>query len=330
MNKFPIADVVIDLRYGDCGKGKVTYCLTKDSDYDYVVRWQGGPNAGHTIYHKGKKLVTHSWPVGVFHNITSVIGGGCVLNERGFFEEGDYLVKAGVKEAYENIKIAYNTHIITDDHITEDSKDVRIGSCRKGVGPAYTSKFARTGKRAEDIASLKEFLVDTTDILNKPDNIILFEGAQGHELDINFGDYPYVTCSSPTIGGIFSTGVPPQSIRHVFGLAKIYDTYVGAKDFEPNDSIFDTIREAGGEYGATTGRPRQCNWLNWNALLKAQKANGVTEMIINKIDVMEEVGVYKLIVNNEELEFNNIIEMQQWIKDHNSVKVTFSSSKVTI
>ena len=123
---------------------------------------------------------------------------------------------------------------------------------------------------------------------------MLFEGAQGFGLDVDWGDYPYVTSSHCTAASALLNGVPPQAVRNVFGVAKLYETYVGAKNFEPKDPIFDDIRTVGEEFGATTGRPRQCNWMNWNLVEKAIKINGVSRLIVNKVDVLEKVGKWSL------------------------------------
>jgi adenylosuccinate synthase len=144
---------------------------------------------------------------------------------------------------------------------------------------------------------------------------VLFEGAQGFELDVDWGDYPYVTSSHCTVGGAVLNGVPPQKIRNVYGIAKAYRTYVGAKHFEGDSEYFEMIRKEGGEFGATTGRPRQINWLDVQDLVKAANINGVSHLIINKIDVLEKVGVFKLIDQGREYTFDNVQSMMDHIDD---------------
>lgn len=305
------ADVILDMQQGDCGKGKISNHLAKGGIYTHVVRFNGSNNAGHTIFHNDKKIVTHSIPAGVIHGIKSIIGPGCVLNVNHFFRELEELEACGVK-TQGSVFIAGNTHIITENHIIEDSKEMRIGTTRRGNGPAYRDKYDRKGTRAQDVPELKPYLIDVyEEFYGKHECKILFEGAQGFYLDIDWGDYPYVTSSHCTIGSAIMNGVPPQKIRNIWGAAKIYETYVGAKEFEPEDPVFQKIRELGGEFGATTGRPRQCNWLNLNNLQKAIQINGVTDLVISKMDVLAHVGVWSLYHNNVKKNFfseNEIIE----------------------
>lgn len=320
------ADVIVDLQQGDSGKGKVANYLAENGDYTHVVRYNGGNNAGHTIYLEGKKIVTHSIPVGVMHGITSIIGPGCVLNVQHFFNEVEDLESHGV-DASKFVKIAKNVHIITDDHLSEDGKDEKIGTTRRGNGPAYRDKYSRSGLRAEGVKELKNFLIDMYDELHlSAGSKILFEGAQGFYLDIDWGDYPYVTSSHCTVGSAVMNGVPPQKIRRVYGVAKVYETYVGKKRFEPEDSIFSRIREVGSEYGATTGRPRQCNWLNINNLAKAINVNGVTDLVINKVDVLREVEAWNVISGGGVIKLKNEDEMFEIIRSQVSCERLYWSS----
>ena len=252
-----IADVVLGLQHGDEAKGKVSYNLAREDEYTHVVRFNGGANAGHTIYHNGEKCITHHIPAGVFFNKKSLIGPGCVVNIKSLMHEIAELEYKGIN-VLDNLQIAYNAHVVTDEHLREDSKDTRIGTTKRGIGQCYTDKFARVGIRAEDLDEpfIKSFLVDPITELNASNVVALFEGAQGFCLDVDHGDYPYVTSSNTGIGAVLNTGVPPQAIKKVFGVAKIYETYVGAKQFEPEDTFWETVREVGEEYGATTGRPR--------------------------------------------------------------------------
>jgi adenylosuccinate synthase len=286
-SRIEFADVIVDLQAGDTGKGKVAHYLLSKNNYDYVVRYNGGNNAGHTIYHNGIKVVTHSIPCGVMYNIKSLIGLGCVLNVKALFEEISYLEGLGFN-VKENLLIDERVHIISSSHIDEDISNNSIGTTGKGIGPAYRDKYFRKGTRAKDIPELKEFLFDSYNLSGK----ILFEGAQGFELDIDWGDYPYVTSSHCTIGSAILNGVPPQSIRKVYGTAKAYRTYVGNKEFQGKDPIFDKIAEIGNEYGSTTGRKRQVAYIDVDSLVKACNINGVTDLIINKLDVLEEVSEF--------------------------------------
>lgn len=288
------ADVIVDLAYGDSGKGKVTHALSANSDYTHCIRYNGSNNAGHTIYHQGKKIVTHSIPTGVVHGIKSIIGPGCVMNVKQFFDELKELQDAGV-DTDGLVYVAKNVHIITEDHLQEDRRDVTIGTTKRGNGPAYRDKYNRKGIRAEQVAELKPYLIDLYEELHSSNQKcrILFEGAQGFGLDVDWGDYPYVTSSTCTVGAAVANGVPPNKIRNVWGITKVYETYVGGKKFEPDDDIFKQIRELGSEYGATTGRPRQCNWLNSALLRKAASINGVNHIVFNKADILRKVGEWK-------------------------------------
>ena len=328
-----IADVVVDLAYGDCGKGKVANYLCEKGDYTHVIRYNGGQNAGHTIYHNGQKIVTHHIPCGVLHGVRSIIGPGCVVYPDQFFAEISELEGAGISTR-RFVRIASNAHVITRDHIREDGKDISIGTTKRGNGPAYRDKYGRTGKRAEEIPALKDFIVDIYEELhnNQKPVRVLFEGAQGFGLDIDWGDYPFVTSSHCTVGSAILNGVPPQAIREIWGVTKAYETYVGAKEFEPDDPIFERIREFGEEYGATTGRPRQCNWLNWDLLEKAININGVTNLVVNKVDVLKKVGEQKIIRGGTEYGFTSVESMENYIRGNlkRGVSVSFSSSKETI
>ncbi len=310
------ADVIVDLQQGDCGKGVVSNELIKQHNYSHVVRYNGSNNAGHSFYVNDKKVVTHSIPAGVLHGVKSIIGPGCVLNVDHFFEEVKQLEDLGIDSSL--IKIAKNTHIITRDHLLEDELDNKIGTTKRGNGPAYRDKYDRKGVRASEIRELRSYLIDIYEEFFNKDNTcsILFEGAQGFYLDIDWGDYPYVTSSHCTVGSAVMNGVPPNKIRKIYGVAKIYETYVGSKKFEPNDPIFDKIREIGNEFGSTTGRPRQCNWLNLDNLIKAIRINGVTDLVIRKVDILSELNVFKLIHNNKEINLTSEQNMKEYISGH--------------
>jgi len=283
------ADIIVDLQYGDSGKGKVAHHLLKDGDYTHCIRYNGGCNAGHTIYHEGKKFVTHHIPAGVFFGVKSIIGPGCVVNLEQFFKELKELEEGGI-EVSDKVFIANNAHIITDEHLAEDSYDTAIGTTKRGNGPAYRDKYGRQGVRAEEVPELSAYVVDMYRELHWTTGaVVLCEGAQGFGLDIDWGDYPYVTSSHCTAAGALLNGIPPTAVRRVWGVAKAYETYVGAKKFQPKSQTFSLLQKIGNEYGATTGRPRQCNWMNVSLLRQALDINGVTDLVINKVDILQEV-----------------------------------------
>lgn len=324
------ADVVVDLAYGDSGKGKVTHQLCKRGNYTHVVRYNGGNNAGHTIYHEGKKFITHSIPSGVFYGIRSIIGPGCVLNIDHFFQEMEELENGGIR-CQGLVFVARNAHIITDEHIMEDRQDNVIGTTKRGVGQAYRDKYWRKGLRAEQVEKLKPYLIDMYEEFFKPDQIvrILFEGAQGFGLDIDWGDYPYVTSSGCTVAAAIGNGVPAKRIRNIWGVAKAYETYVGLKNFEPDEEVFKKIREKGMEYGATTGRPRQCNWINTKNLFKAIDINGVNKLVFNKVDILRDIKEWKIYDESGTIvEFKNEEQMKEWFlkKLPRSTEVYWSDS----
>jgi len=330
-----IVDVIVGVQYGDEGKGKVTHHLLKDGDYTHCVRYNGGCNAGHTIYHNGEKFVTHHIPAGVFFGVKSIIGPGCVVNIHRFFAEIKMLKEAGIDVA-NKIYIAKNAHTIRDEHVVRDSKESKLGTTKTGNGPCYGAKYSRLGSRAEDYPLLHDYLIDMYEefYFHNPDATVLCEGAQGFGLDIDWGDYPYVTSSHCTTAGALLNGFPPQSIRKVYGVAKAYETYVGSKNFQPENPIFETLQEAGEEYGATTGRKRQCDWMSLHDLEKAVQLNGVTDLIINKIDILQEVNSWKVYVDRGKyslFSFQNKEEFCDYIEYYfKNVNITFSDNPHTI
>jgi adenylosuccinate synthase len=311
-----IADVVVDLQYGDCGKGKIAHALCRTNDYTHVIRYNGGCNAGHTIYHEGVKFVTHHIPCGVFFGIKSVIGPGCVVHVDTFLEEIDQLEKAGIP-AKSLVKVSNNAHLITDFHQAQDSKDTEIGTTKRGNGPAYRDKYARRGIRAIEDPRLTDYLINLYLELYENEEFddieVLFEGAQGFGLDIDWGDYPYVTSSHCTVGSALLNGVPAKAIRDVWGVAKIYETYVGAKDFEGPYEEFDLIRELGEEYGATTGRSRQINWLDFDLLKMASRMNGTNKIVFNKMDILDKVEKWCAYDGPHILNFDSRNDMEFWL-----------------
>jgi adenylosuccinate synthase len=246
------------------------------------------------------------------YGLKSIIGPGCVVNPEKLFNEIKELEDAGI-DVTSNLFIDKRVHIITDKHFEEDGGDTKIGTTKQGIGPVYRDKYGRVGLRAENCPEISNFIMDIYDLHIYDENRILFEGAQGFELDIDWGDYPYVTSSHCTVGSAILNGIPPQRIRNIYGIAKAYCTYVGAKEFEIPSEIFDKIREIGNEYGSTTGRKRQIGWINLDILIKAININGVTDLIINKLDVLEEVGVFKIKMGGEELTFNDSMEFKCFI-----------------
>jgi len=309
-----IADIIVDLQYGDCGKGKVTHALCRRGDYTHVIRYNGGCNAGHTIYHNKRKFVTHHIPAGVFFGLKSIIGSGCVVCPEQFFKEIEELEEGGINTKG-LIFIAENAHVITKEHLEEDGEDTTIGTTKRGNGPAYRDKYDRKGLRAKEVPELRPYLIDMYEELHlkHPKAKILFEGAQGFGLDIDWGDYPYVTSSNCISAAACMNGVPPQAVRHVWGVAKAYETYVGTKQFQPTGDIFNKIQEVGEEFGATTGRKRQVNWMDLNFLKKAIHINGVTHLVINKMDVLKKIEKWALIKNGYKMNFDSEDDFRDFI-----------------
>lgn len=310
------ADIVVDLQYGDSGKGKVTHFLAKSGEYTHVLRYNGGANAGHTIFHNGQKFITQQIPAGVFFGVRSVIGSGCVVNPEQFFKEIDMLEKGGI-DTKGKIFIAENAHVITLAHREEDKKGGgAIGTTGSGNGPAYRDKYGRTGVRAADVSELKPYLINLYDEwYGGTDVRVLAEGAQGFGLDIDWGDYPYVTSSHCTTAGALLNGLPPQSVEKVWGVAKIYETYVGSKKFQPDDAIFNKIGDIGEEFGAVTGRRRQTNWINMQTLERAIRMNGVTHLVFSKVDVLRAAGVWAAYDAGKEIRFESEKEMKDFITE---------------
>ena len=366
--------VVLGLQWGDEGKGKAIDYLAHD--FDVVVRYQGGHNAGHTIYYKNKKVILHLLPSGIFSPQTiSVIGHGVIVNPIQLVTELENAEKLGVElenfvvSSYAPLILPYHQHL---DIIFEESRYLKIGTTKRGVGPAYEDL---TGRRALFLADLfdkdkfykkvspineyynkliqayggeeisvdsyideyieaggflKRFTKNTVyllNIFNQYGKKILFEGAQGTLLDINFGTYPYVTSSNPTVGGIFiGTGLPHRSLDKVIGISKAYTTRVGGGPF-PSELFgeeADFLREKGKEYGSTTGRPRRVGWLDLVALKYAVMVNGVDGVFLTKLDVLDELDEIKVIIGYEiNGEKNEIFEPH--IDYLNSVKTVLKS-----
>ena len=333
-----MVDVILGLQWGDEGKGKIVDFFAKD--YDLVARFQGGPNAGHTLYVNDKKVVLHQIPSGVFREgIINLIGNGVVLDPITLKRECDTVASFGI-DLKKSLFISERAHLILPTHRALDKAaelskgNQKIGSTLKGIGPTYMDKTGRNGLRVgdlldknfttayiklrlkhqrlldnynfqEDITAWEEEFFEALEFL-KQLNIVngeyfinnkikagkknLAEGAQGSMLDIDFGTFPYVTSSSTISAGVCSgLGVAPQRIRDVIGITKAYCTRVGGGPFptELENEIGEELRKTGNEFGATTGRPRRCGWIDLVALNFACMINGVTKIVMTKADVLD-------------------------------------------
>lgn len=334
--------VIIGAQWGDEGKGKIVDYLTEKCDY--VVRFQGGCNAGHTVVVDNEKYILHLIPSGILHKGKKCfIGNGVVLDPAALLKEIDMLASKGI-DVDGNLHIAKHCHLIMPYHKAIEEhleKSRKIGTTKKGIGPCYTDKVARNGIRMADLLypeifrdkikanleiinfllknlygaeildeeqifnryityaeKLKKYIVDVDVLINTAIDSgmnILFEGAQGTLLDIDHGTYPYVTSSNTVAGGACTgAGVSPKKIDSIIGIVKAYTTRVGEGPFptEIKDSIGEMIRKRGGEYGATTGRPRRCGWLDIVGLRHAVRINGFTGIAITKLDILD--GIEKL------------------------------------
>lgn len=332
-------DLLLGLQWGDEGKGKIVDVLT--SKYNIIARFQGGPNAGHTLVFNGKKHVLHTIPSGIFHeNAVNLVGNGVVIDPVIFKKELEKLDAQNV-DYKSTLLISRKAHIILPTHrlldaASEASKGKeKIGSTLKGIGPTYMDKTGRNGLRVGDLelpnwkekyknlaqkhealisfhnvaieydlkALENEFfeaveLLKSLTVIDSEEYIfqaqqsgktILAEGAQGSLLDIDFGTYPFVTSSNTTAAGACTgLGVAPNKIKDVFGIFKAYTTRVGSGPFptELFDKDGETMAKVGQEFGATTGRPRRCGWLDLVALKYACQVNGVTQLMMMKADVL--------------------------------------------
>jgi adenylosuccinate synthase len=328
--------LILGLQWGDEGKGKIVDLLA--GDYDYIVRFNGGDNAGHTVMKGGEEFKLHIIPSGVFYpEKHKVIGNGTVVNLDTLIKEMEEAEGRGYH--MKNLVLSSNAHIILPWHSLMDGgldRSGRIGTTKKGIGPAYSDKASRTfalracdlllpeaelKKKISQIAEykrtlfealdlpdfdepaiaadmvskakrLKPHIADTQFILNralKGGKSMLLEGAQGALLDIDHGTFPYVTSSNTTSGaGCTGTGVPPSKINRVIGIAKAYTTRVGEGPFptELTDDVGNRIRQAGREFGTTTGRPRRCGWLDLVILRYTCMINGVSDIAFTKMDVL--------------------------------------------
>lgn len=333
-----MVDVLLGLQWGDEGKGKIADFLTPK--YEVVARFQGGPNAGHSLEINGKRHVLNTLPSGIFHeNCINIVGNGVVIDPVRFMEEIDRTVEAG-GFVQQNLRISHKAHLILPTHKILDAAseaakgNAKIGSTLRGIGPTYRDKIGRNGLRAGEIFSpefktkyneskkrslaliahynFEDFDLDELEreffqavdrmrsfkfvnseyLINdyiSQDKKILAEGAQGSMLDIDFGSYPYVTSSNTTAGGVCTgLGIAPRHVNDVIGIFKAYCTRVGGGPF-PTELLNETgqeLRDKGHEYGATTGRPRRCGWIDLVALKYAIMLSGVNKLCMMKGDVL--------------------------------------------
>ncbi len=338
--------VLVGAQWGDEGKGKVIDILTED--VQYVVRYQGGNNAGHTVVIGEEKYVLHLIPSGILHEKkVCIIGHGVVIDPNALIEEIALLKSKGIS-VDNRLKISDRAHVIFPyhcklDELREVKKKGRIGTTKKGIGPCYADKVARIGIRMADLydekyfkdrlkhiidekntvvkhlygsegfsldeifseyvgyaAQLREYVCDTNEMLHealKKGESILFEGAQGTYLDVDYGTYPYVTSSNSTAGGACTGGgIGPSRIDMVLGVVKAYTTRVGEGPFptEFGPELMEKIRQKGGEFGATTGRARRCGWFDSVLVKNSVEINGIDKVAITKLDVLDELKTIKI------------------------------------
>ncbi|MGL5042549.1 MAG: adenylosuccinate synthase [Culicoidibacterales bacterium] len=367
--------VVVGTQWGDEGKGKIIDVL--GDKVDYVVRYQGGNNAGHTVVVNEEKFILHLLPSGVLHkNAKCVIGAGVVVDVGVLDTELKGLSTRGFST--DHVFVDHRAHIIMPYHIAEDTAREKIrgihkiGTTKRGIGPAYMDKLSRVGLRVADLfndSTLKEkislvlaeknmllkqlecevFTVDQVyeiavkyrgilagrvidgviEVNNAINDkkVVMFEGAQAVMLDIDHGTYPYVTSSSPTAGGICSgAGIAPAKINKIFGVAKAYTTRVGEGVFptELDDEIGETIRTNGHEFGSTTGRKRRTGWLDLVALKYATLINGLSYLVITKIDVLSGLAEIKVAVGYK---IKGIVYdvYPSWIDKHTEIEVLYQT-----
>ncbi len=332
------AVVLVGAQWGDEGKGKVIDFLSANADV--VVRYQGGNNAGHTVWADGKQYKLRLIPSGILYSgTTCVIGHGVVIDPRVLVEELEYLAEQGVDTR--GLRISPAAHLIMPYHVRideaeEDRKGAnKIGTTRRGIGPAYMDKFARIGLRVIDLLDQEEFLrrlevlvpekntllervygvapfsvqeiadtylpladrlrphvANSVEIINDAidgGKNVLFEGAQGTLLDIDFGTYPYVTASHPIAGGaLVGAGVGPTKIGRVIGVVKAYTSRVGEGPFptELDNAVGEWIREKGQEFGTVTGRPRRVGWLDLVMVRFSARVSGLTDLAVTRLDTL--------------------------------------------
>ncbi|MBI5754777.1 adenylosuccinate synthase [Candidatus Peregrinibacteria bacterium] len=350
-DKYGQISAILGGQWGDEGKGKLVDIMSED--YDYIVRANGGANAGHTVYvpnttnpdEPATKYVFHLMPSGILHpGKVCVIGNGCVLHVPTLFEELEMLRKHDINTAGRLI-ISDRTHLLFEYHLLIDALQEesrgksKIGTTKRGIGPCYMDKVARRGIRAGELLDFPAFanhfrenvqmlrkaygqfdysveqeieryreyakilgpmMKDTSLLLHKAQKErkkILLEGANGLMLDIDHGSYPYVTSSSTAMGGMLcGAGFPPQKVQSVIGILKAYTTRVGGGPFptELTDRLGDEIRERGGEYGATTNRPRRCGWFDVPVARYSVRLNGFSSINLTKLDVLTGIPTLRI------------------------------------
>ena len=355
--------IFIGAQWGDEGKGRFIDYFTSLGSY-LVVRYQGGPNAGHTVYADGNKYVLHQLPTGIIHqDCISVIGNGCVINPKSLFDEIEDLKSQGIEVTPDKLKISSNVHLITPYHIARDKIlcEGKFGTTGRGIGPCYESKFTRSGFRLGDVNSnslnkdfltnllvpsqaessyvednlnideffnytnkLTDFICDTSEFIYgwiSQDKEVIYEGAQGSDLDIDHGTYPYVSTSNSTIGGAFTGSGVYVDFKHRVGIFKAYVTRVGTGPFPTGDAceFSDMIQEKGEEFGATTGRVRKCGWLDLVQLKKAIRVNGFNSLIMTKLDVLSGLPYLGVCVGYENEE-PKIELFESWEEDITSTR----------
>ena len=337
-----IVDIVLGCSFGDEGKGKVVFDLLQKNNYQLCVRFNGSGNAGHTIYKNGRKFVVHQLPVGILHETTfNLISSDCLVDISRLQKEIETLQNQGI-DIQNRLFISKACHIITPECIEYDRANNKIGTTGSGKGPTFSHKMLRIGKRVEDMKEeLEKMGIQIVDMrkfwnsyfIQTHVHSILLEGAQGFELDINWtNNYPYCTSSTCTLAGAINTGISIGDIRNIIGVSKIYDTYVGTMKFQPEeDEDLVKIGDLGMEYGSTTGRRRQCNYLNLDNLVEALQINQCTHCVINKVDIVQELNIYKLYHLGTLIRFDTWEDMKNHIiKTLQSVEVIFSSNPYEI
>ena len=349
MNNIEFTDVVLDMRAGDTSKGKVSYDLLKTKGHNLCVKFNGGPNAGNTIYINTndnnyplnppapetnlnqdtttpnyKKMVLHMLPIGMAKSdVYNLISSDCVVDIEKLKKELEYVKSYGF-DITGRIFISKACHIITNDNINYDRANNLVGTTGSGIAPTYANKMLRIGKRVEDyreefeemgvqVVDMRKFW--TSDFVKNTITGVLLQGSQGFELDINWcSTYPYCTSSTCTLSGAVNTGFPLKTLRNVYGVAKMYDTYVGTMVFQPPDDLdLVKIGDHGREYGSTTGRRRQCNYLNLDALKEGLLINNCNICIINKVDIISDLGIFKLYYKDELKHFYTLDDMKNFI-----------------
>lgn len=348
---------IVGLQWGDEGKGKVLDVLAPE--YDYVVRYQGGANAGHTVIVGEEKYVFHLIPSGIlYEDITCVIGNGTVIDVLTLCEEMSMLRKRGI-DPIGRLKVSNHAHVVMPyhkllDEAREDAKgDKKIGTTKRGIGPCYGDKVSRVGIRVEDLFDeerfttllkknlfeknvvlsrygkhsksleeikdsylqaanlIKDCVTDTQTLLQqayRANKRILFEGAQGVMLDIDHGTYPYVTSSNTGAGNAANgAGLPPEATGRILGIVKAYTTRVGEGPFptEQINHIGEFLQEKGKEFGATTGRPRRCGWLDLVQLKYAVELSGAKDIVLTKLDVLGGLDSISAAVNYDQPGWEN-------------------------